>query len=154
MRLLTLGLKATVVAVLVLAACTGEVSEAPPAFWYKDANVLACNPTTLRDGETLVLALGAGHGFELSIVRDADQTPYFLVVQAPPADMRILMSREAFTDAKRVELPSSIVGYKWVRDGGNEPIFTTAGSYSVYVSTALESEEGGYTCKITYVGAS
>jgi hypothetical protein len=66
--------------------------------------------------------------------------------------MRILMSREAFADAKRVELPSSIVGYKWVRDGGNESIFTTAGSYSVYVSTALESEEGGYTCTIDYAG--
>ena len=66
--------------------------------------------------------------------------------------MHLLMTQEAFADATRVELPASIVGYKWVRDGGNERIFTQPGNYSVYVSTALESEEGGYTCKVRYTG--
>jgi hypothetical protein len=135
-----------------LVGCTHVDYEAPPVVWLSDVRVLGCNPSTLSNGQTLVLTLGEGHGSELSILRDSDNIPYFLVVQAPPPDMRLLMTREEFAAATRVELTSSIVGYKWVRDGGNELIFTRPGSYSVYVSTALESEEGGYMCKVNYTG--
>ena len=117
-----------------------------------DARVLACAPTTLRDGQSLVLTLGQGHERELAIVREADETPYFLVVQSPPPDMRPFMLRNLFAVATRVEMPASITGYKWIGDGGNERIFTSPGEYTVVMSNDLESEIGGHSCAIDYRG--
>jgi hypothetical protein len=135
-----------------LAACTSELSEAPPTVWRQDTHVLDCTPAAFRDSEGLLLTLGPGHGAELAIHRHSDNAPYFLVVQLPPADMRILMTREEFAEATTVRLSTATSGYKWVKDGGNERIFTTPGTYTIQVSEVLESEIGGYTCTVEYRG--
>ena len=106
----------------------------------------------LRDGETLTLTLGPGHGSELGIVREQGEVPYFLVIQGPPPEMQTLMARGEFGAATRVEVPASATGYKWLGEGGNERIFTTPGTYEGLISNSLESEEGGHMCVVEYLG--
>ena len=131
-------------------AGAGEAAE-PPSIFAVDPQVLSC-PTMLRDGETLVLTLGPGHGSELGIVREESEVPYFLVVQSPPDEMRSLMARNEFGIATHVEVPSTATGFKWLGEGGNERIFTTPGTYEVLISNSLESEEGGHMCVVEYLG--
>ena len=132
---------------------TAEEEEVPlDNIFPNNPQVLACAPATLSSGQTLTLTLGPGHGRELAIVRESDETPYFLVVQGPPPDMRSLMLRDLFAVASRVDMPASITGYKWIGDGGNERIFTSPGEYVVIVSDNLEGEAGGNSCAIDYRG--
>lgn len=118
--------------------------------WKEDRKVLACSPTNLGPSDTLVLTLGRKHGFELAITRRADNIPFFLVVSAPPTDMKSLMSPDEFAKARRVTFKTTNTGYAWVKDGGNERVFTAPGKYTVSVSEVLESERGGYICTVTY----
>jgi hypothetical protein len=80
----------------------------------------------------------------------ADERPFFLVVQSPPADMHSLMSREEFAAARTVTLTSATTGFAWTVDGRNERIFTVEGEYRIHVSEVLESERGGYTCSVVF----
>ena len=144
-------------AALMLAGAFGPVAALAQDFdveetiWLHDSNVLSCAPDELRPGGKLVLTLGPGHGKELAIFRASDKTWLLLIVQQPPADMKLLMSRADFAAATRVEIPAESIGYSWSHDGGEEPIFTSAGRYIVYSSETLESETGGHTCTINYV---
>jgi len=146
----TLTAKAISVFVLPLTACTSGLSEEPPTVWRQDTDVLNCTPAAFGDSEFLLVTLGPGHGAELAILRHSDDAPYFLVVQSPPADMRILMTREEFAEATTVRLSTATSGYRWVKDGENERIFTTPGRYTIQVSELLESELGGHTCTVEY----
>jgi hypothetical protein len=118
--------------------------------WKEDRKVLACSPTKLGPSDTLVLTLGPKHGRELAITRHVDNIPFFLVVSSPPADMKSLMSPDEFAKARRVTFKTTDAGYAWVKDRGNERVFTMPGKYTVRVSEVLESERGGYSCTITY----
>lgn len=62
--------------------------------------------------------------------------------------MKSLMSPEEFAKAKEITIPAGTTGYRWDVKGGNEALFTVPGTYTIFVSETLESEVGGYTCKI------
>ncbi|TDK29522.1 hypothetical protein [Luteimonas terrae] len=121
--------------------------------WSSNPRMLACAPEVLRPPAPLVLSLGPGHGRELAIRRVADDRWYFLVVQQPLEGTPLLMTPEAFTRAKRVEVPMSFEGRASV-ESPLAPVFRTPGAYEVYVSDALESDLGGHVCKIEYRGVS
>jgi hypothetical protein len=106
---------------------------------------MACSPAKLGPSDALVLTLGPKHGRELAITRQADNIPFFLVVELPPTDMKSLMSPD-----RRVTFKISDTGYAWVKGRGNEQVFTVAGKYTVRASEVLESERGGYRCTVTY----
>jgi hypothetical protein len=102
-------------------------------------------------GQSLVLKLGSRHGRELSIVRMTDKATFMLVVGMPPADIFQLMSTEEFSKARRVEVPSSLKATPWVAESRlSELVFSSTGEYRVYVSENLESERGGYWCKVFF----
>ena len=128
-------------------------AEGQETVWVQDPEVLACSPQVLERSSTLILTLGPRHGKELAIERMSDGTSFFLVVESPPPDMKLLMSPQAFSTATTVETTTSVVGHAWVWGRGSEPIFTTSGRYAVYTSDALESEVGGFTCEVQYVEA-
>ena len=140
--------------VLLSALFASSVSHAEgEAPWSTNPRVLACAPEVLRPPAPLVLSLGPGHGRELAIRRVADDRWYFLVVQQPLEGTPLLMTPEAFTRAKRVEVPMSFEGRASV-ESPLAPVFRTPGAYEVYVSDALESDLGGHVCKIEYRGVS
>lgn len=142
---------ATVFTVPATAVVAGDgATDVEPTVWVEDPRVLSCSPTALDAGETLVLQLGSGHGAELAILREVDGTVFFLVVQAPPSGMKALMSREAFSESERVEIPTDSIGYVWEEGRGNERIFDRTSRYTLYTSDALESEIGGHRCSVTY----
>jgi hypothetical protein len=118
--------------------------------WKENRKVLACSPSKLGPSDTLVLTLGPKHGRELAITRHMDNIPFFLVVSQPPADMKSVMSPDEFAKARRVTFKTTATGYAWVKDRGNERVFTTPGKYTIRVSEVLESERGGYRCTVTY----
>jgi hypothetical protein len=118
--------------------------------WKEDRKVLACSPTKLGPSGTLVLTLGPRHGRELAITRQADNIPFFLVVGLPPSDMKSLMSPDQFAQARRVTFKTTDTAYAWVKDRGNERVFTVPGKYTVHASEVLESELGGYRCTVAY----
>ena len=118
--------------------------------WLKDPAQLSCAPKKLRHAGTLTLELGPYHGRELAIRRDSDDTWYFLIISSPPDNVRLLMTPEAFETKKQIQIPASLVTTEWTTRE-DVPVFTTNGSYTVFVSVALESDAGGYKCKIRYV---
>lgn len=126
--------------------------EYEPAVWTVAPSVLGCTPETLYANGLLTLSLGPGHGRELGILRESDNVFFFLVVESPPPDMISLMTPEQFARVSQLEIAASIEGHASVAHRGRERVFTTPGAYSVYTSNALESEEGGFTCSIKYLG--
>jgi len=144
------GLISFLLWIAVLPVAHGANDKTSQTRWEEDPAVLDCQPRVLRLGEPLTLRFGPGHGAEMSIWRVADQRPFFLVVQGPPADMHSLMSREEFAAAKTVTLTPDTTGFAWVYDGGNEKIFTLEGEYRIHVSEILESERGGHTCSVIF----
>lgn len=44
----------------------------------------------------------------------------------------------------------NLSGLAWKNNASQEPIFTIGGEYEFYLSSVLESEEGGYVCKVRY----
>jgi hypothetical protein len=134
----------------VLAAAVFASGPFGAELWKEDRKVLACSPTKLGPSDTLVLTLGPKHGRELAITRHGDNIFFFLVVSLPPADMKSLMSPDEFAKARRVTFKTTDTGYAWVKDRGNERVFTMPGKYTVRVSEVLESERGGHRCTVTY----
>lgn len=126
--------------------------EYEPAVWTVAPSVLGCTPETLEANGLLTLSLGPGHGKELGIHRESDNVFFFLVVESPPPTMVPLMTPELFARTSQLQIDASIEGYAWAADRGRERVFTAPGTYTVYTSNALESEEGGYTCSIKYSG--
>lgn len=118
--------------------------------WLKDSRQLACSPSKLHSSGMLTLILGPDHGRELGVRRHSDSTWHFLVVARPPDNAKNLMEPEIFQNKKQVIIPASSMTTEW--STGNEvPIFPSSGIYSIYTSSNLESEFGGYMCTIEYV---
>lgn len=122
------------------------------SIWRTDPKILNCSPGKLSAEGMVRLHLAPRHGSELAIRRESDGIWYMLVVQAPPPAMKSLMSRAQFARAQEVTISVATTGYRWTVGGGNEKIFTSVGHYSVHVSEALESERGGYMCRVSYSG--
>lgn len=119
---------------------------------YKsNASVLACSPNVLGPNDTLILRLGPKHGSELAIRRLHDQTSYFLVIGSPPAEMKPLMTTEAFSRAKEVKIPAGYEAVPWASDSKKAPIFSKSGKYVVQVSDNLESHGRGHYCNVQFV---
>lgn len=117
--------------------------------WTTAPKILACRPSVLTKGSILSLRLGDDHGLELAIRRVSDNAWFFLVSKLPFDGMQPLMTSIQFAGASQVDIRMDQRGY----DGPENPdglIFTAPGEYDVYVSTALESEEGGFKCVVTY----
>ena len=117
--------------------------------WSSNKRALACTPKVLRHPGALLLTLGPGHGKELAIRRVAGDRWYFLVSRSPQGNEPQLMDSDAFEKATLVEIPTSIKA-RASADQPLEPVFLRSGVYEVYVSDALETEEGGYTCRFHY----
>jgi hypothetical protein len=130
---------------------TAEISAQVETPWFRNRQVLSCSPTTLKEGQTLTLKLGPRHGRELMITRMADGTGFMLVVDSPPTDVIQLMSTEEFSKARTVALSTSLKANPWVSESRlSEPVFSNTGEYRIYVSENLESERGGYWCKVHF----
>ena len=140
----------TILAATLLLTGQVAVDDHPITQWGTDSRVLSCSSESLLSSGKLLLTLGPGHGGELAIRRVSDGTWYFLVVASPPEDVPQLMAPEAFAVASRVEIPATFETRAWVHGGRIEPVMGDSGTYDVYVSENLESEDGGYTCRFEY----
>ena len=118
--------------------------------WVADTKVMACSPRNLSGSGTLRLRLGPGHGKELAIRRESDGAWFFLVVESPPQEMKLLMSPESFRTARLVKIPASIKAAQWDTESHEQRVFSSSGKYYVFSSDNLESEAGGAKCTITY----
>ena len=129
-------------------ATVSQAEESTP--WVEDSKQLSCTPRKLYTTGALSLKLGPDHGRELAVRRDADNTWYFLVVSSPPSGVKTLMSPDEFELKTQVLIPASLVTTEWTTNEDTQ-IFTASGSYTIFVSVALESEAGGYKCQVKYV---
>src|SRR6476620_2285398 len=110
--------------------------------------IFSCTPKTLRPGSSLQLSLAKVHGRELGVQRLADNTWFFLVVDSPPAGMRQLMPPQTFSATRTTSIPANYKAPAWDTQRV-EAIFSKPGNYELYVSDNLESEDGGFKCKIS-----
>jgi hypothetical protein len=116
--------------------------------WSVNNRVFSCAPSTLRPGSDLQLKLAKVHGRELGVQRLVDNTWFFLVVASPPSGTPQLMSTKAFSAARTVRIPANYRTTNWGTQQ-IQTIFSQPGRYELYVSDNLESEDGGYKCKLT-----
>ncbi len=110
--------------------------------------MVSCVPRELNLGESLQVKFGEHHGKELAVYRHEENLWLFLVVGTQPSEMISLMSPLEFEGVNAIEITPVTTGYRWDSKGGNEAIFSTPGKYTLYVSSNLESEEGGYKCEL------
>ena len=121
----------------------------------ENSDVFSCSPPTVSPGDDLVLRKSSELLDELAVTRPGETIPYFLVVAAAPNEMRPLMSTNAFSIASEVRIDvDSLTGMPWRSGAEQELVFTTRGDYEIRASTALESEEGSYFCKVLFTGRS
>lgn len=118
--------------------------------WHQDPTVLACSPKVLVSGQVLTLALGPNHGSELAIRRLRDQQQFLLVVGSPPLGHFQLMTPTDFAAARSVEINTDAFATAWAVDASPELVFSEPGEYEIAVSPNLESEAGGYFCRIAF----
>jgi len=121
-----------------------------PEPWRLDPTVLACSPDVLSSEQTLTLTLGPRHGSELAIRRLRDGRMFLLVVGSPPQGHFQLMTPTEFAVASSVEIKPDTAATAWVVDAKPELVFSEPGEYEIVVSPNLESEVGGYLCRITF----
>jgi hypothetical protein len=75
-----------------------------------------------------------------------------LVVGAPPPDVFQLMTTEEFARTRSLEIETSLRATPWsAASRMDEVIFSSAGEYRIFVSENMESEYGGYWCKVKFV---
>ena len=120
--------------------------------WLRNPSVLSCAPSVLKSGQTLKLTLGPGHGQELAIQGPRKEQIFLLVVGSAPTEDPQLMTTREFAAAKEVTISVDQVARPWVKDGKLQRVFSIPGTYTVSVSMNLESEVGGYRCKVRYTG--
>ena len=115
-----------------------------------DPKVLRCEARPFGAGESLKISLGERHGRELGIERTSDHSFYWLIVESYGERKGELMPSARFRAAKKIELPAGLLAP--TNDGTVERVFTVPGTYIVYVSENLESENGGHKCEVNYRG--
>jgi hypothetical protein len=132
-------------------AANAECQDAGSAVFVTNSRFLKCTPGTLKGTQPLVLTLGHGHGQDLAIRRVADDTWYYLVTASPEPPLKLLMSRQAFSEARQLVIPIDMASYQWTNGKAiKERVFSKPGQYIVYTSDNLESEDPGYKCTINY----
>ena len=129
--------------------------EAPATVFRENSKIFSCSPAVVGPGDVLVLRKRGSSLRELSVVLPSGSAAHFLVVSDPPPEMRPLMSPDELGKAKVVRIPvSALTGLEWRAGAHQESIFTSPGMYEFFLSTALESEDGGYSCKVQFRGPS
>lgn len=135
-------------ALICASLCVLSADSTAEEVWRINPAILKCSPKVIRYGKQIKITLGKGHGRELAVKRDSFNLSWFLVVASPPRDMKSLMSPDEFARTKELTIPIGTTGYRWDAKGGNEPLFAEPGTYTIFASENLESEVGGYKCKI------
>ena len=130
---------------VLVAPCYAQVD----TVWQNDPRQLACSPNNLRPAGTLTLKFGSVQGRELGVRRHSDNTWYFLIVANAPKNAKTIMAPEVFMTKKQVDISAFAETTEW-ETGIDVPVFATSGTYSIYVSDNLESEDGGYVCTVHY----
>ena len=116
-----------------------------------DPKVLDCQPKILRPGDTLTLKLGPGHGSELAIKRESDETSFILVVDDPTPQLKLIMTREEFKKTNLVKIRTDITAFAHsMSHSGIEKVFSSSGYYEIFISDILESELGGHVCTVKF----
>lgn len=125
-----------------------DYPEPDSAYWQADPRAFSC-PAKTTLGAAITLKKGARTGRELAVT-DPDGTYYFLVLGMPDAGMKSLMTPKALDAATAVTLETrSLTGYT---GEGNGKVFQKSGTYTLYLSDNLESEDGGYRCSVRVTG--
>lgn len=125
-----------------------------PAQWRRDQLSLSCEPDTLKPGESLKLKFGLPHAAELAIVRDRDDTFFYLISKFDDPKVKQLMDPKSFRTTRDLVLGQDLVANSSDNSSQLKRVFEASGKYRVLLSDALESEEGGVYCAICLQDAS
>ncbi|MEO8460311.1 MAG: hypothetical protein ABI451_07270 [Dokdonella sp.] len=132
------------------AAAAVDTSEAN---LVEDVNVFGCSPAVVGPRDEIILRKNAPDRRELSVVRPGARTPHFLVVENAPSKMPQLMSPHDLSQAKEIRISvAKLKGLEWSASAQPELIFDRPGDYEFFLSTTLESEDGGYVCTVKFQG--
>lgn len=135
----------------VLAIALATQGDAPPTPFWNDPDVVRCSPTVVSQFDTIVLSKQSTALRELAVLRPEAKVAHFLVVDLPPENMSSLMSPDQLASATEVRISvAELVGLEWSAGASPELVFTVPGTYQLWLSTNLESEEGAYVCKLRY----
>jgi len=113
--------------------------------------IFDCMPKKVRPGQRITFSKQMAELDELAVITPRGKTTHFLVVGSPPEEMRPLMTTESLARVHSFSVDvSTLQGLEWSHASSPEKIFREAGRYEFYLSSTLESEEGGYTCTVEY----
>jgi len=126
-------------------------SEAPETIYVENKSTFSCDIEIKEGKEYLLLFKADSNLDELAVLKPGESVSHFLIVGSPPKKMKSLMEKKAFSVGTMFKFPvSEIEGLQWKSGSKSEKIFTTRGEYEFSASSNLESEVGGFTCKVQY----
>jgi hypothetical protein len=137
---------------LLLALLAASVSsDAPETIFAASPAIFDCAPKKVGPQQRITFTKRVEELDELAVMTPRGEVSHFLVVGAPPEEMRPLMTTEALARANTFSVEvSSLQGLEWAEAAMPEKIFQEPGRYEFFISSTLESEEGGYTCTVEY----
>jgi hypothetical protein len=138
-------------ALLLAWLASGAPQEPPETIFAVFPAAFDCSPKDVGPGQRIVFTKRRTDLDELAVMTPRGKTMHFLVVGLPPKEMHPLITTKSLaqTDTFSVEV-SSLQGLEWSHASQPERIFREPGRYEFYLSSTLESEEGGYTCTVEY----
>ncbi|TWT20152.1 hypothetical protein FQY83_10420 [Luteimonas marina] len=127
-----------------------------------EPGVMDCGATPLRPGGSLQVKLGAGRHAksfsrapltELSIWREgADNNAHFVLSLGDHDPGLLHVTPQQLSKASHLNIPANLQAIAWGHMAQKRPVFTRPGTYTLYLTSALESGDGGYICSIEYRG--
>ncbi len=122
--------------------------------WQEDRSKISCQPKIIGPADTLTIKMPVPHYKELAIYHPVSRSWWFLVYSPDETrpDTKPVMSSVKFAKTSTVKLKiSTATGTLWeAGKNKDERIFQSPGIYKIYISEALETERGGYSCTVKY----
>ena len=141
----------------IVAACVlGLVLHAPAraeeAHWSISSRALSC-PSVVQAGKPFTVRMAPGAGRELAVHRVSDGAWFFLVVDGPTAGQRNLVEPAELARRTHLQIPATLQWAAWSAGAKPQAVFRP-GVYEVMLSDNLDSEQGGYKCRLKVTGLS
>lgn len=89
--------------------------------------------------------------YDFGVWRESDGELFYLSVDWGRTTDLNFIAPARFRESRQVTVPTSVTAPANGQDTPRKaPVFTTPGTYSFYISSAFDSHEGGYLCKVEY----
>lgn len=145
-------IRALLPAALLVASSAAAADEGPGIPWSELSKAFSCTPSSVRGDARIQLRKADGTGGELGVVTPRGDYA-FLVLADGTADAAGI-DAAGFAAARSLSIDTGTLMARLAdaEGGGRQRVFQAPGVYTFQLSNVLESDEGGFACRVRYGG--